>query len=815
MQARPGRVICSVLKDIKPPAPFVVVAQGWPSSLITVSSLKLRLDRAFFPAQFHTLFKKNKPTVTGWNVGSEFDPKSFANAVFLVSGSYEFVDRILQLGDFASQCIVHVEIPRRGRSKKSFTWIWREAAEVLRKHSLVSSRWKDELCGGATDAEFIFGFGNDLGSAFKPAPIPSVVRVLGNYICPTAGGFNLEIVEQCYVPSEDELPIRRRPMWHDNTLLPQGLFACQYPQAKVYCKSVYHPGSFAKRALTTEELLRLYQLPLEMDKPILEMAVRWTGGVPFEHTPPPEMYASMFRQLWSSEMRGGSSGLHSGMDNSGIRTEPRIGGVVVKDLSNTGCSAIDSQNQSIEALGRLEKGGGEDDGVEEESDSPTPACVGITPVNLTLVATAVQGDVERDIEDTKASDTSRLSLSTQGISKTSADRLRCSNKRVMTAQPSVPENTLDNQASIAESCDSSQTDSCPSLGTRSASSSSCKSLRAGLSHQLEGSTIEPLTLPTVRASVSLTQDTSRDLQWENLLERKSSGSAGEESDTSIAGSGVWKFEFEEGLAPCDGVPNRMEEMAETLSTLEEPSTFDSAETMATGSPRTNPNDPAPAYGDGPPFATGDIVVVQLDDNVTLMRAFVCEANHPWYCLQFPDSKLVRVNANEVAMFPKSSKFNFDETDEMKQLRRDMAGESKLGSFGVQMDSQLHSLRRIKDEKQYAKAVKSDDAEVPVYLWNERVDIPGFTPAKRDKVLEKLRKIGHRLFLRALRRDCHSFLVEKHGVEWQAKPRQDEKGRPTELGRDQQAVCSALWHAAHTNWFEYKCGSRLVHFRFPI
>ena len=197
--------------------------------------------------------------------------------------------------------------------------------------------------------------------------------------------------------------------------------------------------------------------------------------------------------------------------------------------------------------------------------------------------------------------------------------------------------------------------------------------------------------------------------------------------------------------------------------------------MATGSPRTNPNDPAPAYGDGPPFATGDIVVVQLDDNVTLMRAFVCEANHPWYCLQFPDSKLVRVNANEVAMFPKSSKFNFDETDEMKQLRRDMAGESKLGSFGVQMDSQLHSLRRIKDEKQYAKAVKSDDAEVPVYLWNERVNIPGFTPAKQDKVLEKLRKIGHRLFFRALHRDCHSFLVEKHGVEWQEKPCQDEKG----------------------------------------
>ena len=132
-----------------------------------------------------------------------------------------------------------------------------------------------------------------------------MARVLGNYICPTAGGFNLEIVEQCSVPSVDELPAKKLPMWHDDALLPQGLFSCRYPQARVYCKSVFHPGGFAKRSLTTEELLRLYQLPLAMDKPLLEMAVRWKDGVPFENTPPPEMYASIFRQLWSEDMGGG------------------------------------------------------------------------------------------------------------------------------------------------------------------------------------------------------------------------------------------------------------------------------------------------------------------------------------------------------------------------------------------------------------------------------------------------------------------------------------------------------------------------------
>ena len=116
---------------------------------------------------------------------------------------------------------------------------------------------------------------------------------------------------------------------------------------------------------------------------------------------------------------GASSGLHGSIDTYAIQTEPSIGGVEGNELSNIGCSAIDSQNLSIEALSREERGGGEDEGVEEESDSSAPACVGITPVKLALAATAVQCDVERNAEATKASTTSRLSLLPQGSSSMS------------------------------------------------------------------------------------------------------------------------------------------------------------------------------------------------------------------------------------------------------------------------------------------------------------------------------------------------------------------------------------------------------------
>ena len=38
---------------------------------------------------------------------------------------------------------------------------------------------------------------------------------------------------------------------------------------------------------------------------------------------------------------------------------------------------------------------------------------------------------------------------------------------------------------------------------------------------------------------------------------------------------------------------------------------------------------------------------------------------------------------------------------------------------------------------------------------------------------------------------------------------------TELGWDQAAIMSLLWHSSQTDWFEYNAGSKLVHFRYPL
>ena len=72
------------------------------------------------------------------------------------------------------------------------------------------------------------------------------------------------------------------------------------------------------------------------------------------------------------------------------------------------------------------------------------------------------------------------------------------------------------------------------------------------------------------------------------------------------------------------------------------------------------------------------------------------------------------------------------------------------------------MRRIREEKKYAKAVKADDAEVTVHLWNERVTIPGFSRQRKDEFLDTLRICAHKYFLENLRRDCRNHMESEIG-----------------------------------------------------
>ena len=81
-----------------------------------------------------------------------------------------------------------------------------------------------------------------------------------------------------------------------------------------------------------------------------------------------------------------------------------------------------------------------------------------------------------------------------------------------------------------------------------------------------------------------------------------------------------------------------------------------------------------------------------------------------------------------------------------------------------------ALQEVKQQHDLAKAVKADDATVPVNWWHDRV--LGYTAsAADDRRLTTIQDFVLRCYRRRLQRECISFLVRTHGTDWARK----EKG----------------------------------------
>ena len=156
----------------------------------------------------------------------------------------------------------------------------------------------------------------------------------------------------------------------------------------------------------------------------------------------------------------------------------------------------------------------------------------------------------------------------------------------------------------------------------------------------------------------------------------------------------------------------------------------------------------------------------------------------------------------------------DQDDPFADLRASTS--LRLDSYGIHIDSQHESLEKVVEAEAFAKAVKADDAGVPVHLWNDRIRTPlGATKEQRDRALEGFRKLdGHRWFLRSLLRDCVAYTQTTYGSSWKKKTQCTKEGHLTKFGRDRRAMEGMLWHLVHTSWCDYHTGSRLFHFRFP-
>ena len=228
---------------------------------------------------------------------------------------------------------------------------------------------------------------------------------------------------------------------------------------------------------------------------------------------------------------------------------------------------------------------------------------------------------------------------------------------------------------------------------------------------------------------------------------------------------------------------------------------------------------------GPPFKVGDVILCDIpgqlwgmDPKVNwLQRGFVMQAEHPNYKIRLEKGATVWTNTSESWLQPRPLKgVGTELAEDVDDPFADLRGDSslKFGSYGIHVDPQRDSLKKVAEAKEFAKAVKADDAEVPKHLWNDRIRCPpGVSREQRDVALEGFQKLGHMWFLRGLVQDCVRFVRASYGTSWR-KPQHTKDGELTTLGKDREAIASVIWHSVNTSWFDYHAGSTLVHFCFP-
>ncbi len=185
--------------------------------------------------------------------------------------------------------------------------------------------------------------------------------------------------------------------------------------------------------------------------------------------------------------------------------------------------------------------------------------------------------------------------------------------------------------------------------------------------------------------------------------------------------------------------------------------------------------PSPTKNPGPPFKVGDVILCNIlgnfggmDPKVSwLQQGFLMEADHPCYKIQMEKGATVWTNMRESWLKAQwatgpGTQFADNKDHPFADLRANP--NLKIGSYGIHIDAQHNALAKIVEAKAFAKAIKADNAAVPVYLWNNRVKTPSsITKAQKEKALEILRKLCHRWFLRRLLWDCLAYIRGIHSI----------------------------------------------------
>ena len=116
------RVVSVPLVMVKLPWPIILVDEGWPSSLISVLVLNLRLVGALFPPRHHQHLKiPTNSSVTSWKLSYQMNSCIEGDYKYFISGSVKFLDRVCSF------------LPNTGNVVASFKFDFEGLSQGVRK----------------------------------------------------------------------------------------------------------------------------------------------------------------------------------------------------------------------------------------------------------------------------------------------------------------------------------------------------------------------------------------------------------------------------------------------------------------------------------------------------------------------------------------------------------------------------------------------------------------------------------------------------------------------------------------------------------
>ena len=201
----------------------------------------------------------------------------------------------------AGRVIIHVYTRRQQVSRRAFHAGLVEAEKMLEEFGFRHARWMDWLIGGPTNGLFVFGFGPTLHRHPLPRPVPGLRRYVGQYVNPKLGPFGAVKIPRASIPMNAHTG--EQPGRHLGALTMGNVLRIEDPFVDAWCPTVYDKLSLIRRPLEVEEMLRIFQFPLDMD--VKFNHVKGITKLPFLESPSGELVGVLLRQLWGGSVGGG------------------------------------------------------------------------------------------------------------------------------------------------------------------------------------------------------------------------------------------------------------------------------------------------------------------------------------------------------------------------------------------------------------------------------------------------------------------------------------------------------------------------------